>query len=258
MNKINFIDTHTHLYLSSFDEDREKVIERAIKAGVDQFYQPAISKDYFRAMECIESSYPENIKLMIGLHPCEVKPETYLSELNFIKAQLDQRSFAAVGEIGIDLHWDTTTLSIQQEVFHTQIGWAKENHLPINVHCRDAFEETLTILEELKDQNLRGIFHCFSGTKAHAERAIACGMKLGIGGIITFKNGKIDQFLHEIDCKHLVLETDAPYLAPDPFRGKRNESAYLIKIAEKLAKIYRKSLKEIAEITTQNALNIYK
>ncbi len=255
---MKFIDTHAHLYSTQFDEDRNEMLHRAFEANIDRIYLPSIDSSYYPSMVALEKQYPERLKLMMGLHPCDVKPETYQEELQFVKEKLKERPFAAIGEIGIDLYWDTTTLPIQQEAFRQQIQWAKEMNLPINIHCREAFEETLEILEELKDEQLYGIFHCFSGTQEHAERAIACGMKLGIGGVVTFKNGKIDQFLNEIGLEHIVLETDAPYLAPTPFRGKRNESAYLINVAERLAVIYQKGLDEIAEITTQNALKTYK
>lgn len=255
---MKFIDTHAHLYSSQFDEDRNEMLQRAFEVNIDRIYLPSIDSSYYQSMVALEKQYPEQLKLMMGLHPCDVKPETYQEELRFVQSQLKERPFAAIGEIGIDLYWDTSTLSIQQEAFRQQIQWAKEMNLPINIHCREAFEETLEILEELKSEQLYGIFHCFSGTQEHAERAIACGMKLGIGGVVTFKNGKIDQFLNEIGLEHIVLETDAPYLAPTPFRGKRNESAYLLNVAEKLATIYQKGLDEIAEITTQNALKTYK
>ncbi len=255
---MNFIDTHAHLYSDQFNDDRDDMLKRAFQVNVTPIYLPSIDSPYYQAMLELEQKYPENIRLMMGLHPCNVKEETYKKELQFVKEQLNKRPFAAVGEIGIDLYWDPSTLEIQKEAFHQQIQWAKELNLPVNIHCRNAFEEILTILEELKDEKLYGIFHCFSGTKEDAQRAIACGMKLGIGGVVTFKNGKIDQFLNEIELKHIVLETDAPYLAPMPFRGKRNESAHIIYVAEKLASIYQKELNEIAEITTQNALEIYK
>ncbi|MFV0530952.1 MAG: TatD family hydrolase [Flavobacteriales bacterium] len=255
---MNFIDTHAHLYSSQFKDDQDEMIKRAFEAKVNQIYLPSIDSSYYQSMLELEQKYPKNIQLMMGLHPCNVKQQTYKEELRFVEEQLSKRPFSAVGEIGIDLYWDSSTLEVQKEVFYQQIYRAKELDLAVNIHCREAFEETLMILEELKDEKLSGIFHCFSGTKEHAERAIACGMKLGIGGVVTFKNGKIDRFLHEIDLKHIVLETDAPYLAPTPFRGKRNESAYIVTIAEKLASIYQRGLDEIAEITTQNALEIYK
>lgn len=255
---MNFIDTHTHLYSEAFDDDRSEMIQRAIDAGVEQFFLPAIDSETTQGMYALEKQYPERMFLMMGLHPVSVKPETYKEELGHVAEQLRQKEFCAIGEIGIDLHWDKSTLAIQQEAFRRQIRWAKERKLPIVIHCRDAFDEVFEILETEKDESLFGIFHCFTGTLEQAKRAISCGMKLGIGGVSTFKNGKIDQFLTEIDLAEIVLETDSPYLAPTPFRGKRNESAYLINIAEKLADIYQKDLAEIGEITTQNALNVFK
>mgnify|MGYP000994947023 CR=1 FL=1 len=193
---------------------------------------------------------------MMGLHPTSVK-ENYLEELAHVKNWIDKRNFYAIGEIGIDLFWDKDFLAQQQETFKTQIRWAKEKKLPIVIHCRNAFDEIFEILETEKSDDLRGVFHCFTGTLEQAKQAISYNMKLGIGGVVTFKNGKIDQFLHEIPIQNIVLETDAPYLAPTPFRGKRNESSYITKVVTKLAEIYNVSEKEIAEITTQNSKDIF-
>jgi TatD DNase family protein len=249
-------DTHTHLYSEQFDEDRNEMIQRAIDLGVSRFFIPAIDSNYLDAMLDLEKAFPENIFLMMGLHPTHVK-ENVEEELAFVKKWLDTRNFYAVGEIGIDLYWDKTFLKQQQKAFKTQIQWAKEKNLPIIIHCRDAFDEIFEVLEEVKDDKLFGIFHCFSGNLEQAKKAISYNMKLGIGGVVTFKNGKIDQFLNEIDIKNIVLETDAPYLAPTPFRGKRNESSYITKVVTKLAEIYNVSEKEIAEITTQNSKDIF-
>jgi len=249
-------DTHTHLYSEQFDEDRNEMIQRALDAGVSRFFVPAIDSDYLNSMLDLEKSFPENIFLMMGLHPTHVK-ENFEKELAFVKHWLDKRSFYAVGEIGIDLYWDKTLLTQQQIAFRTQIAWAKEKNLPIIIHCRDAFDEIFEILEEMKDDKLFGIFHCFTGNLEQAKKAISYNMKLGIGGVVTFKNGKIDQFLHEIPIENIVLETDAPYLAPTPFRGKRNESSYITKVLDKLAIIYELSPQEIAEITTQNSKNVF-
>lgn len=251
------IDTHTHLYSEEFDNDRDEMIRRANAVGIERFYLPAIDSSYIQNMLDLEVKYPEQMKLMMGLHPTSVKPESYLEELENVKNWLDKRSFSAVGEIGIDLYWDKTTLGIQQQAFKTQIGWAKEKRLPIVIHCRESFDEIFEILEEEKNEKLFGIFHCFTGTKEQAERAIGFNMKLGIGGVVTFKNGKIDQFLNEIPLEHIVLETDSPYLAPVPYRGKRNESAYLKNVIEKLVDIYRISEKEIAQLTSRNALSVF-
>lgn len=251
------IDTHTHLYSEQFDQDRKEMINRALEVGIEQFYIPAIDSSYTERMFDLEKNFPENVHLMMGLHPTSVKAETYEEELQWVKYWLDKRDFCAVGEIGIDLYWDQSTLKEQQIAFKTQIHWAKEKNLPIVIHSRNSFDEIFEILEEEKDDKLRGIFHCFTGTKEQAERAIGFNMKLGIGGVVTFKNGKIDQFLHEIPLENIVLETDSPYLAPAPYRGKRNESSYMTKVVEKLVEIYNLSEKEIAQSTSQNALSVF-
>jgi TatD DNase family protein len=249
-------DTHTHLYSEEFSEDRDEMIQRALAVGVKRFFIPAIDSSYVPSMYELEANYPENIFLMCGLHPTYTK-ENYLEELAFVERQLQERKFYAIGEIGIDLYWDKTFLKEQQESFRRQIGWAKQYKLPIVIHCREAFDEVFEILEEQKSDDLFGIFHCFTGNFEQAQRAISLNMKLGIGGVVTFKNGKIDQYLNQIDLKHIVLETDSPYLAPIPFRGKRNESAYVVNVAQKLADLYGKSVEEIAEITTQNSKEVF-
>lgn len=245
-------DTHTHLYSEQFIEDRHEMIQRAIRAGVTRFFIPAIDSSYTLSMYELEQQYPQNIFLMMGLHPTHVK-ENYLEELQHVKEEFAKRKFYAVGEIGIDLYWDKTHLKEQQYAFRKQIQWAKQYKLPIVIHCREAFDEIFEILEEEKSEDLFGIFHCFTGTYEQALQAISYNMKLGIGGVVTFKNGKIDQFLDRIDLKHIVLETDAPYLAPIPYRGKRNESSYIINVVHKLAEIYKLSPEEIARITTENS-----
>lgn len=250
------IDTHTHLYSEEFDNDREEMIQRAREAGIGKFYIPAIDSTYTKRMLDLEKKYPD-MHLMMGLHPTSVKPESFEFELEEVKKWLDQRNFSAVGEIGIDLYWDKSTLGIQQIAFKKQIHWAKEKELPIVIHCRESFDEIFEVLEEEKDEKLFGIFHCFTGTKEQADRAIGFNMKLGIGGVVTFKNGKIDQFLHEIPLEHIVLETDSPYLAPVPYRGKRNESSYVLNVVKKLSGIYGLSEKEIAQSTTRNALSVF-
>jgi TatD DNase family protein len=233
------------------------MIERALKAGISRFYLPAIDSSYTESMYALERKYPENIFLMTGLHPTHVKQDPK-TELAHIKENLEYRKFVAIGEIGIDLYWDKTNLKQQQTAFRFQIQLAKQYKLPIVIHCRDAFDEVFEILEAEKSDDLFGIFHCFTGTLAQAHRAISYNMKLGIGGVVTFKNGKIDQFLSEIDLSHIVLETDAPYLSPEPFRGKRNESAYLLNVLDKVAVVYGMDKQDIAEITTNNALDIFK
>lgn len=254
---MKIIDTHTHLYVDAFDDDRDEVIQNAIAKGIDRFYLPSIDSSFTSKMYDLEKKYPNQIRLMMGLHPTHVD-ERYEEELNHVKLNLTHHNFAAVGEIGIDLYWDQTFLKHQQEAFDKQIGWAKEKKLPIVIHCRNAFDEVFEILEGHRGENLSGIFHCFTGTQKQAEQAIDLNLKLGIGGVVTFKNGKIDQFLREIDPKNIVLETDAPYLAPTPFRGKRNQSQYLVFILKKLATIYQISQSELAAITTKNALSVFK
>ena len=249
-------DTHTHLYSSEFDQDRDEMIQRAIDAGVSRFFIPAIDSDHTQSMYDLEKAYPENIFLMMGLHPMHVK-DNYLEELRHIEEELAKRKFVAIGEIGIDLYWDKTHLPQQKDAFRKQIQLAKHHKLPIVIHCREAFDEIFEILEEEKSADLFGIFHCFSGTFEQALQAISFNMKLGIGGVVTFKNGKIDQFLDQIDLKHLVLETDSPYLAPVPFRGKRNESSYLVNVVDKLATIYNRSREEIATVTTENSKAVF-
>lgn len=249
-------DTHTHLYSSQFKEDQKEMIQRAKDAGVSRFFIPAIDSSYTESMLKLEEEYPLDVFLMMGLHPTSVN-ENYKDELAHVKKWIDKKDFYAIGEIGIDLYWDRSFLTQQQDAFRIQIKWAKEKNLPIIIHCRDAFDEIFEILEAEKGEDLRGIFHCFTGTKEQALQAISYNMKLGIGGVVTFKNGKIDAFLNEIDIQHLVLETDAPYLAPTPYRGKRNESAYITNVVDKLVDIYQLSFKEISEITTQNAKAVF-
>ena len=249
-------DTHTHLYSDAFDADRNDMIHRAINQGVSRFFIPAIDSTYTESMLQLEQDFPEHVFLMAGLHPTHVK-ENYTEELNHVDEMLAKRKFYAVGEIGIDLYWDTSTLEIQKKAFKYQIQLAKKYKLPIVIHCREAFNEIFEILETEKDDDLFGVFHCFTGDLEQAHPAISYNMKLGIGGVATFKNGKIDQFLNQIELKHIVLETDSPYLAPAPYRGKRNESAYIIKVLEKLSHIYKVSLEEIANITTQNSKDVF-
>ena len=251
------IDSHTHLYSEEFDSDIDQVIQRANEAGIQKFYLPAIDSSYTERMLNLEAKYPQQMFPMMGLHPTSVKPESYESELEQVKSWLDKRNFSAVGEIGIDLYWEKSTLEIQREAFKKQIGWAKEKSLPIVIHCRESFDEIFEVLEEENGDKLFGIFHCFTGTKEQAERAIGFNMKLGIGGVVTFKNGKIDQFLNEIPLENIVLETDSPYLSPVPFRGKRNESSYLKYVVSKLSAIYEISENEIAQITSRNASSVF-
>tara|TARA_R110002072_G_scaffold142804_1_gene288278 strand:+ start:61094 stop:61858 length:765 start_codon:yes stop_codon:yes gene_type:complete len=249
-------DTHTHLYSEAFDKDRKEMMNRAIEVGVKRFFVPAIDSSYTEAMYELERQFPTEVFLMMGLHPTSVKDD-YKKEIELVKQAFEERSFYAVGEIGIDLYWDTSTLDIQKIAFKEQIQLAKKYKLPIVIHCRDAFDEIFDVLETEKDDDLFGIFHCFTGTLEQAKKAISYNMKLGIGGVVTFKNGKIDTFLDQIDLKHIVLETDSPYLAPVPYRGKRNESSYLQLICKKLSEIYNLSEEKIAKITTENSKDVF-
>ncbi|MGB5360673.1 TatD family hydrolase [Eudoraea sp.] len=249
-------DTHTHLYSEAFDEDRDRVIQNALDHGIERFFIPSIDSSYTKSMLDLEMQYPKNMFLMMGLHPTHVK-ENYKEELRHVELMLSKRHFYAIGEIGIDLYWDKTYLREQQEAFKFQIHLAKKYGLPIVIHCRDSFNEIFEVLEEEKAEELFGIFHCFTGTEEQAKRAIGFNMKLGIGGVVTFKNGKIDAFLNKIDLTHIVLETDSPYLAPVPYRGKRNESVYLLQVLKKLSLIYGLDEKVIANITTQNSKEVF-
>ena len=253
---MKLIDTHTHLYVEQFDKDRDDQVKTAISNGITKFFLPAIDKSYTERMLSLKLKYPENIFLMTGLHPTHVN-DRYNEELNHVRENLDTSDFCAIGEIGIDLYWDKTNLLNQQKVFNQQILWAIEYDLPIVIHCREAFDEVFEILQEHKNDKLRGIFHCFTGTIYQAKQAINLNMKLGIGGVVTFKNGKIDKFIRDIPIDSIVLETDAPYIAPVPHRGKRNESTYLPIIAKKVAECYNVSLEYIAKKTTETANSIF-
>lgn len=249
-------DTHTHLYSEQFDDDRDAVVARAIGEGVERFFLPAIDSTYYEKMFDLKRTYPKNVFLMAGLHPTHVG-ENYKAELDFVERMLEKKEFCAIGEIGIDLYWDRTYFRQQQEAFRIQINWAKKLGMPIVIHSRDSFEEIFAIMDQENDDDLKGIFHCFTGNEQQALKAIEYGFALGIGGVVTFKNGKIDRFLDRIPLDHIVLETDAPYLAPVPHRGKRNESAYIKLVLEKLSQIYERPTEEIAETTTENSKRIF-
>ena len=249
-------DTHTHLYSDHFNEELSLVMQRAFDSGVKRLFIPAIDSTTTEAMYSLEKQYPDNVFLMMGLHPTSVK-SNFEQELEHVKREFSNRHFFAVGEIGIDLYWDKSNLENQKKAFKIQIQLAKKYKLPIVIHCRDAFDEIFKILESENDDDLFGIFHCFTGTEEQANKAISFNMKLGIGGVVTFKNGKIDTFLNKIDIKNIVLETDSPYLSPAPYRGKRNESSYLPLICKKLAEIYQLSEEEISIITTQNSKDVF-
>ena len=251
------IDTHTHLYLPEFDQDIDGVIERAVALGVQEFYLPAIDSSTTQAMYALEKRYPERMHLMMGLHPTSVG-DNFHHELDHVYQELSRRSFCAVGEIGIDLYWQKDTLAWQQEAFAQQIKWAQEFNLPIVIHCRESFDEIFEVLDAVQGPMPHGVFHCFTGNIEQARHIIGLGLSLGIGGVATFKNGKIDQFLAQIPMEHIVLETDSPYLAPVPFRGKRNESSYLYHVAQRVAGIYDCPLTQVDRITTANARAIFK
>lgn len=253
---MKIIDTHTHLYLNQFKDDIDKVIQRSIDKGINKFIFPAIDSTHFDDMHDLKNKYPGSVYLMSGLHPTNVK-ENYKEELEFVVNSLKGHSYVAIGEIGIDLYWDKTYLKQQQDAFEFQIRLAIKHDLPIVIHCREAFDEIFEILDKENCSKLRGVFHCFTGTLEQANRAIRLGFKLGIGGVVTFKNGGIDKFLSQIDLKHIVLETDSPYLAPVPFRGKRNESSYITYVIDKLSEIYGLPIKEIASVTTKNAEKVF-
>ena len=253
---MNIIDTHTHLYLKQFNEDIDLVIKRSKEIGVNKFIFPAIDSSHFDSMHILKNKYPDNIYLMSGLHPTNVK-ENFNNELEFVVNALKTQDYVAIGEIGIDLYWDKSFLNEQQDAFTFQIRLAIKHDLPIVIHCREAFDEIFEILDKENCNKLRGVFHCFTGTIEQAKRAIDLGFVLGIGGVVTFKNGGIDKFLNQIDLKHIVLETDSPYLAPVPNRGKRNESSYIMYVVEKLSEIYGVSNEEIADVTTKNAEKVF-
>jgi TatD DNase family protein len=249
-------DTHTHLYYEKDSELRAALMARCLENKVSRLFLPNVDSVSIPLVFSLAEQYPAHCFPMLGLHPCDVKAD-FKEELATIEREIAQRKVYAIGEIGIDLHWDKSTLSIQKEAFRTQISWAKQLNLPIVIHCREAFDEIFEILCELKDEKLRGIFHCFSGTLEQAEKVINLGFYLGIGGVLTYKNSGLDQVVAKIPLEHLVLETDSPYLTPVPFRGKPNESSYLIYVAQKLADIKQISIEDIAEITTQNSKLVF-
>ena len=252
---MKFIDTHSHIYDTKFEKDIEAALARCQEQKVEKIYMPNIDHRSIDAMLELEQKYSQCIAMM-GLHPCSVD-KNFEKELYLVENWLNKRDFVAVGEIGLDLYWDKTFFEQQEEALSIQINWAKKLKRPIVIHSRNSTAEVLEILRKHKDEDLQGIFHCFGGTKEEAEQIIELGFYLGIGGVLTFKNSKLDKVLETIDLKHLVLETDSPYLAPVPYRGKRNESAYIPLIAQKLAEVKQVSLEEIALQTSQNAEKIF-
>jgi TatD DNase family protein len=255
---MNFIDTHAHLYVDAFNNDREAMLERAKAAGVSKIYLPHIDSETTQALLDLADSHPEFCIPMMGLHPCSVDPATIDSEMSAIESLLAARKFAAIGEIGIDLHWDKTHADLQKEIFARHIDLALQYDLPVAIHSRQAFRECFEIVAAKQNGKLRGVFHCFVDGLPEANEVIALGgFYLGIGGVLTYKNSGLDATVREIDLRHLVLETDAPYLPPVPHRGKRNESAYVSFVAQKLADIHQRPLEEVAQITTQNAAQLF-
>jgi TatD DNase family protein len=252
-----FIDTHTHLYLPEFDTDRDQVVNNALQNGIRIMLLPNVDAGTVDAMHEIADQYPGHCLPMIGLHPTSVNAG-YREEIRKITRLMDKRKYWGIGETGIDLYWDTSHSGQQEESFREHILLARESGLPLIIHARNSFEALFRILDRENDDSLRGIFHAFTGNEFQAKRIIAYGFKLGIGGIVTFKNAGLDTVLRGIDLRHIVLETDAPYLAPVPFRGRRNEPSYLLQTAEKLAVIYSLPIEKVAEITTQNAVDLFK
>jgi len=252
---MELIDTHTHIYIKDFQDDYGDMMKRAREAGVSNFVLPSIDSEHTESMLSLES---DDIHLMMGVHPCSIQPDTVRRELDFAKEWLYKRSFVAVGEIGIDLHWDISTKDLQIEAFKEQIGWAIDLDLPIVIHSRKSTEEVIEVLRANSDPKLRGIFHCFGGSVEEAEAIIDLGFLLGIGGVVTFKNAGLDKTIEVIDLEHLVLETDAPYLSPTPFRGKRNEPAYLKLVAEKVANVKGISIEAVSSTTTSNAKKVFR
>lgn len=253
---IQLIDTHCHLYGQEFAQDIQAVIERAENEGVQQFYLPAIDSEVIDAMLQLEKDFPGKCFAMMGLHPCSVK-EDYQQELTLVGEWLEKRPFKAVGEIGLDYYWDKTFVEAQQQAFHQQIEWALHYQLPIVIHSRESMADSIRIVQEHQKGDLRGIFHCFTGTLEEAQQIIDLGFYLGIGGVITYKNTHLREVLKVVSMDHIVLETDAPYLTPVPFRGKRNESSYLKYIVEKVAEVKEISVSAAAAITSANAKKIF-
>jgi TatD DNase family protein len=249
-------DTHTHLYYETDEQQQALLMQRCFENKVERLFLPNVDLDSIAKIDDLVKKYPNNCFAMAGLHPCDVK-EDFELVLDAICGSIIDRQVFAIGEIGIDLHWDKTTLEWQKAAFKEQIKWAKDLELPIVIHCREAFDEVFEVLEQERDEKLRGIFHCFTGDLIQAKQAIDLGFYLGIGGVVTYKNSGLAEVLKEVDIRHIVLETDSPYLAPVPFRGKPNESSYLTYIAYKVAEIYQISIEEVARITTANSISVF-
>ena len=249
-------DTHTHLYYETNADKRAALIDRCLDNNISRLFLPNVDKESVPLVFDLVKTYPNQCFPMLGLHPCSVK-ENWQQELQQIRDAHQQHEIFAIGEIGIDLYWDKTTLNEQIEAFRQQINWAKSLKLPIVIHCRDAFNEVYEVLQQEQDEDLRGVFHCFTGTLEQAQKVTALGFYLGIGGVVTYKNSGLDKVVAEIDLKHIVLETDSPYLTPVPFRGKPNESSYLIYIAQKVAELHQVAIDTVADITTENSKKLF-
>ncbi len=251
------IDTHAHVYAREFDHDREDVIQRALAQGVDMICMPNIDLDSIEPMLATEAAYPEICRSMMGLHPCYVDQNVHQT-LDIIHAWFDKHQFIAVGEIGIDLYWDTTYQAQQEEAFLTQLNWAKEKQLPVVIHTRNSMQETIKLLSQAQDGSLQGVFHCFGGSVEEAKAIQDLGFHLGLGGVTTFKNGGMDQVVPHLDIRQIILETDCPYLAPVPHRGKRNEPAYTHLVAQRIATLKEMSLEDVDRLTTDNAQQLFR
>ena len=253
---MTWIDSHAHIYLPEFDKDRDEVIRRSEENNVHSIFMPNIDHTSIDQMMEVESRWPEKCFSMMGLHPCSVKKD-FQRELYTIEDWLSKRKFTAVGEIGTDRYWDTTYWEQQREAFRIQVSWARQYNIPVVIHCRESIDETIEMVEQFQDGSLRGVFHCFSGNATQALRIVKLGFFLGIGGVATFRNGGLDTVLPEVDMQHIIMETDSPYLAPVPHRGKRNEPSYIPVIASKLAQIKKMSIEEVSSITTENARPLF-
>jgi TatD DNase family protein len=252
---MQLIDTHAHIYADNFDADRKAMLERTFAAGVSRIFMPNINHDSIDGMLALEQQYQQQCFAMMGLHPCYVAAD-FEKQLQEVEGWLQRRKFIAIGEIGLDYYWSTEFAAQQREALRIQVGWAKQYKLPIIIHCRNSFRETVELLQTIGTEGVSGIFHCFTGNLEDAQTAIEMGFLLGIGGVSTFKNGGLDQVIPHVDLQHIVLETDSPYLAPVPHRGKRNETSYLPIIARRVADLKQTSVEHIAEITTRNAMNL--
>ena len=251
------IDTHAHIYLENFDQDLDEVVEKSRNADIKKIYMPNIDQSSIQRMLSVEEKYPEVCMPLMGLHPCSVKDD-FEEELKIVESWLSKRNFVGIGETGLDLYWDKSYYKQQVEALIIQINWAKNYQLPIILHCRDSIQETINIIEKEKDKNLHGVFHCFTGTLEQAKQIVSLGFILGIGGVLTFKNSNLNEIIENISLEYLVLETDSPYLAPMPYRGRRNEPSYLTFIADRIADFKGISKSEVERITTENALTLFK